>query len=268
MWDRLIHKWLHVPYALNVHTDHRTKRPRATILLIHGIGNSGAAWDDVVANLPHDLRIVSIDLLGFGASPRPSWALYSVATQARSVMATFLKLRLHGQVIIVGHSLGALVAVEIARRYPLLVRSLVLFCPPFYRQEATASPLPSSDEMLKDIYRVAKHHPGETVKIAGLAAKLGLLNKAFNLTEQSAPIYMNALEASIINQTSLRDALALKVPTHILYGRLDPVVLPRNLRYLAKHNPHVTLTPVLASHEVTGPFIKPATQAIRQAAEK
>ena len=266
MWDTLTHRWLRVPYSLHATIDQRVKRPRATVLFIHGIGNSGEAWTDVIAALPRDVRLVSIDLLGFGKSQRPTWAIYNAKTQARAVLATYLKLRISGQVIIVGHSLGALVAVEIAKRYPLLVKSLVLCSPPFYREDPVKKRmLPSGDKILTTFYRYIRNNPDDFIKISKVAMRLGMVNKSFSIDRDSAPVYMNALESSIINQTSLDDALKLKVPTHVLYGRLDPVVIYKNLRYLANNNPRVRLTTVLAAHEVQGLFLGAAIKAITEA---
>lgn len=265
-----VHRWLRIPYALHVHTNQRPQHPRATVLFLHGVGNSGAAWDEVVAKLPNDLHIISIDLLGFGNSPRPPWAVYNARTQARSVLATFFKLRLTGPVVVVGHSLGALVAVEVARRYPLLVKSLILFSPPFYRNDVKSRrPTLNSDILRRDLYKLVKQRPDQLIQITSLALKLGLLNKAFSLTSDSTTVYLNAIEASILNQTSLEDAARLPhTPIHILYGRFDPVVIPANLRYLAKRNPHVYLTPVFASHEIIGPFVGEAVKAVEDAVNK
>lgn len=263
------HRWLHIPYALHVHTNQKPDNPRATVLFLHGIGNSGAAWDEVVVGLPDDLHIISIDLLGFGHSPRPSWAVYDAKTQARSVLATFFKLRLTGPVILVGHSLGALVAVEIARRYPLLVKSLVLFSPPFYRNDLKrTTTVLNNDKLRRNLYDLVKKRPDQLIQITSLGLKLGLLNKAFSLTNKDTTIYMNAFEASILNQTSLKDAARLvHTPIHIVYGRLDPVVVPSNLRYLAKQNTNIKITPVFASHEIIGPFVNEAIKAVRSAAD-
>lgn len=265
MWDTLTHKWLRVPYALHIHTDQRVKNPKATVLFIHGIGNSGAAWEQVVRRLPNDVRVISVDLLGFGNSKRPSWAKYSVKTQARSVLATLFKLRIAHPIIIVGHSLGALVAVEIAKRYPLLVRSLVLCSPPFYKiDEDKRRLIPRSDNALREMYRLVSKHPDQFLRISALAIKFGLVNKAFNLTSDNVSTYMGALESSIINQTSLEDTKKLKHPTHIIYGQLDPVVVAKNLKYLKKANPHVQLTSILASHEITSKvFIDTTIRAIQ-----
>lgn len=266
MLDVLLHKWLRVPYTLHIHVRRRPKRARATVLFIHGIGNSGAAWSDVIRQLPPDLHIISIDLLGFGKSPRPEWAIYSAKTQAHSIIATLLKLRTVGPVIIVGHSLGALVAVEVAKRYPLLVRSLILCSPPFYRaQQKELRAVLSGDNILKNLYTIAQKHPEQFIRLAELAVKMGLLNSTFSLTSEDAPIYMNALQSSIVNQTSLEDAVNLKVPAHILYGRLDPVVLLKNLRYLEKNNANFDVESILASHEVRGLFIPAVVNAIERA---
>ena len=192
--------------------------------------------------------------------------MYNAKTQARSIIATLLKLRTVRPVIIVGHSLGALVAVEVAKRYPLLVRSLILCSPPFYKaQQKELRAVLSGDNILKNLYAIAQKHPDQFIKLAELAVKMGLLNNAFSLTNEDAPIYMNALQSSIVNQTSLEDTVGLKVPTHILYGRLDPVVLLKNLRYLEKNNANVDVGVILASHEVRGLFIPTVVSAIEKA---
>jgi len=223
----------------------------------------------VVDMLPKNYRIITIDLLGFGKSPQPAWATYDARRQARAVVATYLRLRIRGRVIIVGHSLGALVAVEIARRYPLLVKSLVLCSPPFYKvDEKKRRLLPGSDQIRQDMYRLAKKHPEQFIAISKLAVKLGLVNKSFNLTRDNADTYMNALEATIINQTSLQDATKLTLPIHIIYGRLDPIVVVKNLRYLAKTNKNVSLSAVIAAHEVKGPFVKELVNTIPEAVDR
>lgn len=266
MWDLVIHRWLRVPYTLHVSVDHKVKKPRATIIFIHGIGHSGDAWHEVIAKLPSNIRIISVDLLGFGQSPKPHWPIYSVRLQARMFIATVLRLRINGPVILVGHSLGALVSIEIARRYPLLVRSLVLCSPPFYKQDLVARKLlPHSDTILKDIYKAIHKHPEQFIKISMLAVKYGIVNKSFNLTSDDVHSYMGALEASIINQTSLRDAIKLKKRMRVIHGILDPVVIGKNLKTLAKKNPKASLNVIVAGHEVSGLYVPAVISAIDEA---
>jgi pimeloyl-ACP methyl ester carboxylesterase len=256
MFDKVLHKWLKVPYTLHVRYNRRPKRPKATVLFIHGIGNSGEAWREVIDKLPKDIRVVTIDLLGFGNSPRPEWATYNAKMQANSVLATFFQLRISQPVIIVGHSLGSLVAVEIAKRYPLAVRSLILCSPPFYDVTDTAGRiLPKNDHVLRRIYRTAVSWPDQFVKLTAFATRYKLINDSFNVTEENIDSYISALESMIINQTSFEDAKKLRVPTHIIKGTLDPFVVPANLRTLTKLNPHITIGTVVGAHEVRGMFV-------------
>ncbi len=267
MWDRIVHQWLRVPYTLFVTVDRKVKKPRATVVFIHGIGNSGPSWDEVIAKLPSDIRVITIDLLGFGKSPKPHWAIYNVHLQARMIIATFLRLRIRGSVILVGHSLGALVSVEIAKKYPLLVRSMVLCSPPFYKQDALTKRLvPHAEKILKDIYQAIQNHPEQFLKISQLAVKYGLVNKGFNVTEDDVHSYMGALEASIINQTSLQDAIKLKrIRMQIIHGTLDAVVIGKNLKYLVSRNPMATLTTVMAGHEVRALYVPAVIKAVNAA---
>lgn len=268
MFDQLIHRWLRVPYTLKTKVLKRGKS-RVTALFIHGIGNSGRVWDDVIDRLPEDIRCVTVDLLGFGESPKPTWVVYNARTQARSVLATYLKLRLFGPVILVGHSLGSLVAVEIARRYPLLVKALVLVSPPFYHLDSVERRLlPRPEKVLRTLYKVIQKHPDEFMDVAGLAVRYKLISDAFDVGKDSITPYMATLEAAIINQTAIRDVQKLRQPIHILYGLVDPVVVASNLVFLQKNCPNISLRRIAGSHELAGRMVPAVVTTIRVLSEK
>lgn len=257
--NTIIHQWLRIPYTAHIRSDNKVKKPRATILFIHGIGSSGGSWQKVIEAMPSDVRIITIDLIGFGNSPKPNHGVYSAKHQATSIMTMFLRLRITNRITIVGHSLGSLVAIEIAKRYPLLVKSLVLCSPPLYRDGIKN---PSKDKVLRYIYKNVQKHPDKLVEFCALAIKYKLINKTFSITDNDVHAFMWALEAAIINQTSLADAEQLKIPVQIIRGRLDPVVVPKNLRYLAKQNENVTLHEITAGHEVRGKYAYTAVKTI------
>lgn len=263
MFDSVLHRWLKVPYTLNVRYNQKPKKPRATVLFIHGIGNTGDAWKDVTKKLPNDIRIITIDLLGFGDSPRPSWAIYNAKSQANAVLATYLKLRITSRVIVVGHSLGALVAIEMAKRYPLLIDSIILCSPPLYdTNDSKNTILPRTDKLLRNMYKSIQMRPEEFLRLSAFATKYNLVNKSFNVTAENIDSYMAALESMIVNQTSYEDAFNLRVPTRILRGTLDPFVVSRNLRRLTKANPYVSMSTVIAGHEIRGLFVHAVTKEI------
>jgi pimeloyl-ACP methyl ester carboxylesterase len=251
------HRFLRIPYILHTEVFRAPKKPKATYVLIHGIGNTLHSWDEVVQSMPNDVRIIGIDLLGFGKSPRPTWAVYSAKTQARSVALTLLSMRLVQQPILVGHSLGALVAVEVAKLYPFVIKELILCSPPFYEPEITDDRrIRTQDDMLRFLYRLARKHPERLEKYSPKAVKLGLANRALNITSDTVGSYMAALESSIINQTALQDIRQLKLPITIFYGALDPVVVAKHITKLANEMPNITIKRLLTGHEIVGSYVK------------
>jgi pimeloyl-ACP methyl ester carboxylesterase len=115
------------------------------VLLLHGLGEQAQTWNAVAAALSDTHRTIAVDLRGHGASGRPG--VYSTALMADDLLTAIDRLG-YRSVTLVGHSLGALVAVLVAERRPDLVRRLVLEdavpCPPMPRPpvERPAGPLP------------------------------------------------------------------------------------------------------------------------------
>jgi pimeloyl-ACP methyl ester carboxylesterase len=254
--DSVFHRWLKIPYTLHVTEFLSPRRPKATFILLHGIGNSAEAWKELIPLLPKDIRVIGIDLLGFGKSPRPDWAIYNAKTQARSVGLTLMKLRLFQQPTVVGHSLGGLVAVELAKRYSLLFKQLILCSPPFYEQTEEKRRLLKRDEILKSIYLKARKHPQTLDTLTPLGLKLKIITEAFDVSAGSIESYIEALESSIVNQTSLQDVAKLKLPITILYGTLDFLVIGSHIRKLAKNYANMTAKKIVTGHEIIGRYTK------------
>lgn len=95
-----------------------------TLLAVHGITASHLAWSGVVDALAGDYRVYAPDLRGRGHSnglPPP----YGFASHVADLVAV---LDHHGvaDTVIVGHSLGAYIALELAQAHPTRVRGIVL----------------------------------------------------------------------------------------------------------------------------------------------
>jgi pimeloyl-ACP methyl ester carboxylesterase len=95
-------------------------------VLVHGVTSSSRTWWRVGPALAgRGYQVVAVDLLGHGASPR-AVAQLSAADLAADVAET-----VDGPVdLLVGHSLGALVALELVGRRPGFARRLVVEDPP------------------------------------------------------------------------------------------------------------------------------------------
>jgi pimeloyl-ACP methyl ester carboxylesterase len=96
-----------------------------TVVLLHGIGLSRAAWEPVRALLEPDFDVIAVDLPGFGASPplspdvEPTPA--ALATRVASLLAELDVHRPH----VVGNSLGGWVALEFAQSQDIATLTLL-----------------------------------------------------------------------------------------------------------------------------------------------
>lgn len=245
---------LQLPRFLKVRTNRRVKDSPATAVLIHGIGNTGDSWQDVIKVLPKNISVISIDLLGFGKSPKPK-INYNARIQAQSVFVTLLKLRVRGPIVLIGHSMGSLVAIELARYFLLPIKGLILCAPPLYRNKNEITSIMAPEKVLTETYRKlvkdAKKHPGRYTKIADSISGTKLASKEFMVNEQTLPAYLDSIINGVIPQTSLVDIKKIKKPIGIIYGRFDPLVVPANIQRLARDQPNIKADSVLASHEVT-----------------
>ena len=263
-WQTLVHDKLGLPYVLHVSLRQRPKKSKATVVFLHGIGNNGQAWKQVTEKLPENVRVISVDLLGHGASPKPQNATYDVHLQAKAVIATLLHQRSMGRVILVGHSMGSLVAIEVAKRYPKLVKSLVLCSPPLYERDSDTK-LPRRERSLKKFYNYLRDHPDQLPTLAKHARRYNIMNETFVVDEQTVKPFLGALESSILNQTALQDAKKLKMPFVIIHGRFDPLVLKTYHKQVVADNPAGEFTEIAAHHDVRGRnYIKTVVQHINR----
>jgi pimeloyl-ACP methyl ester carboxylesterase len=111
-----------VRLAVRVHDAPTTSAP--DLLLQHGLASSQRIWDLMLPRLSRRFRVVTYDARGHGLSAKPSsgYGFDSIVADARAVIRTVALRR----PIVVGHSWGAMVALELAARHPDLVEGAVL----------------------------------------------------------------------------------------------------------------------------------------------
>lgn len=98
-----------------------------SLVLLHGLFTDHTTWDSVSQELGQQYRVVAPDLPGFGQSEKPpeSRFPYGITAFADAVVDLYAGLEL-GRAIMVGHALGAAVAITLAARHPELISRLVL----------------------------------------------------------------------------------------------------------------------------------------------
>jgi pimeloyl-ACP methyl ester carboxylesterase len=155
---------------------------RRPVLLIHGAGASAAVWMMVMARIARFTRAVAIDLPGHGPSPRDDRGAGAATLRlgeyrdAAGELAALVGL---GPSVLVGHSMGALVAIEAALAWPDKVTGLVL-C-------AAAPRLPVSPELLDVVKNDYPRFPAWLAERAFSPAAKPALRRAFVAAGVVAP---------------------------------------------------------------------------------
>jgi pimeloyl-ACP methyl ester carboxylesterase len=103
---------------------------KPAIVLIHGFGASVGHWRKNTPILAQKFRVYAIDLIGFGSSaqPKPSELAYTFETWGQQV-ADFVNEVVGDRAILVGNSIGAVVAMQSAIYAPeLIVKTVLINC--------------------------------------------------------------------------------------------------------------------------------------------
>jgi lipase len=109
---------------LHVHRYGPTRPPQ--ILAVHGLTGHGRRWQTLATRHLPEFSIVAPDLIGHG---RSSWAApWSIDANA-CALGGLLDADADGPVVVVGHSFGGAVALNLAAARPDLVAALVLLDP-------------------------------------------------------------------------------------------------------------------------------------------
>jgi pimeloyl-ACP methyl ester carboxylesterase len=117
-----------------------------TIILFHGKNFSGYYWKDLLPLLlQKGYRVIVPDLLGWGRSGKPDlhYSFHLLDAVNKSLLDT-----LHiNKVIVLGHSMGGMVAARFTLMYPSLVEKLVLEDPIGLEDYKTFVPYQSLDKL-------------------------------------------------------------------------------------------------------------------------
>lgn len=103
------------------------------IILLHGFVSASRYWKNLQPLLSiAGYRVITIDLLGFGNADKPANAEYTYEEHIAHINDAIENLRLPNRFVLVGHSMGALLAARYCILYKSKVQSLILLHPPLY----------------------------------------------------------------------------------------------------------------------------------------
>ena len=213
------------------------------IILIHGLGLRSESWIEQIKVLKKNYTIYSLDLPGHGQSKLLSQKKLTLKGFC-SEITKFIKLLNIYKPIMIGHSLGALITIEIAGNNPKILKSGI----------AISSVYKRSKEALRKVQKRAKEiyeNPNEKILVnklverwfgnikslkmnnhAKFIKKLLILNKKNNFEG-----YANAYNLfSKLDGNSTKTVKNIRVPMLYVTGEKDLNSTPSMSKKLAKIN--------------------------------
>ncbi|HME51595.1 MAG TPA: alpha/beta hydrolase [Candidatus Lokiarchaeia archaeon] len=210
------------------------------IVLVHGLG-SQAKWFEPLANylaINCNSHVFAIDLPGFGLSDKPETESYSISSFVKYIAAWLDAVNLD-KVIILGHSLGGMIAQLLAKEHSSRVEKMILLCAATYLRasgielamgkllslKATAAvvmkrafpkdyPKEKIDETIKEVV-------ANTSKSIYLKSLMAMTKKNFDSTAWLPELRVPTLIIGSENDRSLgydmSKVLSEKIPGSVLY---------------------------------------------------
>jgi len=245
------------------HEDHScTGSPAAAILvLLHGWGLHSGVWRDFLPLLTPHVHVRCIDLPGFGRSGAMTTP-DSLDAMAEAVMAAAPE-----KAVWVGWSLGGLIALAIAARYPEKVAALALLAatPCFVQRQDWASAMPAdvfdafSASVQQNPEDALQHFMALQCKGSdSLKKDMRFLQASFRMENVPATTAL-AVGLALLGKSDLRDSVAsLSLPLLCLTGEHDGLVPAAVGSAVRDLNPGCTVQVIAGAAHV--PFVSHPVQ--------
>ena len=212
------------------------------VILVHGIASSSVTFQELVPRLRDSHRVIALDILGFGESPAPAGAHYTIDEHADALDATIRSLRLQAPFVLVGHSLGALIASRYTAENPQAVAKLVLVSPPVYLDPKSFGAARDRTTMgvYLRVYEYMRANKQFTIRTAKGLDRLSPIRNVLQVSEDNWEAFTLSLQNAIESQTTVSDIAAVRVPIDVVYGAQDQFIAAGTMRIIEQMR-HVTM---------------------------
>ncbi len=204
------------------------------MVLIHGVGLRAEAWNRMLTTLEQFFSVAAVDLPGHGKSEafqHDQPVLSDYTDRLADVLNT-----LDAPAIVVGHSMGALIAIELAKECPEQVSAIAPLNAIFRRPEAAAKAVRLR---ALDIQKLERPNPSSTLerwfgsapkgdlKIANDECRNWLMNVDQKGYSQAYTVFANE------NGPSGATLAGIRCPAHFITGSEEQNSTPAMSRSLA-----------------------------------
>lgn len=203
-----------------------------TVVLLPGMLGSSRLWQKITPTLSRKYKVVAIDLLGFGRSPKPQDIEYSLRDHTESVDRTLASAKIKPPFTLIGHSMGALVALSYTAQFGDKVSKLILVNPPLFKnknevkenmKEVSALPLfllygPTARVVCRIFCQALRPFTAFFLRLIVRDIPKNVINDSLLHTYYS---YMQSLKNIVEDQNIQKDFQKINIPVEIIYGEKD-----------------------------------------------
>ena len=226
----------------------RAPNPKGTIVAFHGVSDNGASLADIGARWGEQWRVVLVDSLGHGLSPRFSpqqlQAPFQSALQAAAeTVRVEASQSIGGQVVLFGHSMGGAIAAGVAADHPQLVRAVVLEDPALLTPTQEVTYKNNAGESVGGLEHISRDQSGAIANL--LLAKQAYRNWPLSeygpWAQAKTQVDRDFIATGVVGLAGREIIKELQVPTLVLTGDGPDVLLGQaGLEKLATYaNPHL-----------------------------
>jgi pimeloyl-ACP methyl ester carboxylesterase len=211
------------------------------VILVHGIASSSVTFQNLIPLLEESHRTIAIDILGFGGSPAPPDAEYTMEEHDAALHATIRSLNLTEPFVLVGHSMGALIVARYAAAHSNRVAKVVLVGPPLYLppKEIGDPRIRARVETYLKAYDFLRANKSFTIRNAAVISRLLPIKGVFEITAKNWDPFVKSLKNCIEQQTLVSDIAGVDVPVELVYGSQDAFIAHGSMPVIEKMR-HVT----------------------------
>lgn len=210
-----------------------SKNPKLTVVMLHGIASSSATYKRALEYLEgtksmQNVRFVTFDLLGAGKSYKSKDLDYNYTEQLEALDNSIQALNIKTPLILLGHSMGTLIATRYASLHKKTVSKLILVSPPIFKPEDFDNP--------------------------EFKAGMGSFEKKVRDNKLPATLvraFRCSMDEIVLDSKNYAVLAKIKTPATLIYGDEDKIIAIQNIPGILKLNKSLSAIKTSGKHGVS-----------------
>jgi len=235
--------------------------PGPVVVLLHGFPLDRTFWRCQRETLGSMYRVIAPDLRGHGRSAAPA-GVYTIGEMAHDVVELLDALEVREPVVVVGHSMGGYLALDLAVNHARRLRGLVLI------NTRAGADAPATATVREELARQVEASGTAEAVVGSMIGKMfapgsyerhavAVGETKAQMERTSAVGVAGALRGMAIRPDRTADLAAIAVPSLVITGSEDQMIPPSESRSMAAAIPGATLVEIAGAGHMA-PIEEPA----------